>query len=125
MLITATAMGLAGAAAATVPPQPKPSAEVCAARESGDPERYLVGSEKTAKAIFLAVEQDYRPWADKKNFPDVRVRDEGTYWVVFRMRSTQRHRAKEGEIIVYAAGHQLAMHIDKCTAEISHVHLSR
>ena len=99
--------------------------EVCGPRETGDAERFLVGSERTARAIFLAVEQDYHPRADKKNFPDVRVRDEDTYWAVFRMRSAKRDRPKDGEIIVYAAGHQLSIRIDKCTAAISNVYFSR
>lgn len=104
---------------------PLKGAEVCAARETGDTERYLVGSEKTAKAIFLAVERDYAPWADKTNYPDVYVRNEGSYWSVFRMRSAKRDHAKDGEIIVSAGGGQLSIHIDKCNGGISSVYLSR
>jgi hypothetical protein len=97
---------------------------VCSERW-GRPGEPLVATERTAKDIFVAVEREFFPGADKKRYPDVRARDEGTYWAVYRMRAASRDRPKEGEIILHFAGHQLAMQIDKCTAAISKVHYSR
>ena len=88
----------------------------------GDP---LVGTEQTAKAIFAAVEREFFPGADRRHYPDVRVRDGGTYWAVFRMRNASRDRPKDAEIILHSAGHQLSLQVDKCTAAISKVHYSR
>ena len=91
----------------------------------GEPGEPLVASERTARDIFIAIEREFFPGADKKNFPDVKARDEGAYWGVFRHRDSRRDRPKDGEIILHFAGHQLEMQIDKCTAAVSNVHYSR
>lgn len=116
------------ALSAPVASKPKPStpvAEVCPTRESGDRERYLVSSEKTAKAIFLAVEGDYYPRANRRDYPDVLARDMGSYWQLLRWRDPTRDRPEDGEIILQFAGHQLSIQIDKCTAAISKVYFNR
>ena len=83
----------------------------------------LVSRSDTAKAIFSAVEKDFFPQADRTRFPDVEANDDGKWWSVFRWRKAEVQR--NGDAIVTRGGGQLSMRIDKCTATISHVFLSR
>jgi len=85
----------------------------------------LVGSAQTATDIFLAVEREFFPRADKVQYPDVGARDEGKWWSVSRGRNPERDRLPNGDFMIAAGGGQLSMRIDKCTGAISHVFLTR
>lgn len=78
----------------------------------------------TAKSIFLAVEDDFFPDADKTTFPDVAVRDEGEWWSVFRWRAPEGSLA-DGTFRHTIGGGQLSLRIDKCDGSISEVWLTR
>lgn len=91
----------------------------------GVPAKPLVASAQTATDIFLAVEREFFPRADKAQYPDVGARDEGTWWSVSRGRNRERDRLPNGEFIITSGGGQLSMRIDKCTGAISHVLLTR
>jgi hypothetical protein len=94
----------------------------CAARW-GTPGVPLVKKADTAKAIFLAVEQDLNPRANPSSFPDVTVDDEGGAWSVFRGRAP--HISGNGDFDIMNGGGQLAMRIAKCDGHISNVSFSR
>ena len=79
----------------------------------GQPAKPLVASAKTATDIFLAVEREFFPRADKVHYPDVSASDEGSWWSVSRGSPAR------------IGGGQLSMHIDKCTGAISHVFLTK
>ncbi|WP_143093666.1 hypothetical protein [Caulobacter sp. UNC279MFTsu5.1] len=83
----------------------------------------LVTSAETAKAIFLAVEDDLFPAANKTEYPEIVVEDEGGGWSVFRHRPAQR--LPDGSLQITSGGGQLSLSIDKCDAKISKVWLSR
>lgn len=85
----------------------------------------LVASAETAKDLFIAIERDFFPQANKTEYPDVEAIDSGAYWDVFRRRSPDRDPQPEGYITIRAGGGQLSMRIDKCTSAISHMQLSR
>jgi hypothetical protein len=84
----------------------------------------LVTSSETAKAIFLAVEDDFFPEADKTQYPEVVAVDEGEWWSVFRHRPPEGNLA-DGTFTVTRGGGQLSLRIAKCDAKISEVWLSR
>jgi hypothetical protein len=52
----------------------------------GAPGKSLVTNAETARSIFLAVEKDFFPGADRQGFPSVEAEDEGAYWSVSRSR---------------------------------------
>lgn len=78
----------------------------------------------TAKAIFLAVEDDFFPQADKARFPDVAVRDDGEWWAVFRWRAPEGSLA-DRTFRRTRGGGQLSLRIAKCDGSISEVWLTR
>ena len=79
---------------------------------------------RTAKAIFLAVEQGLSHKADVRHFPLVDYDDEGDHWVVFRMAPPQVDRSRN-EVIVTTGGGQLELQIAKCDGAISHAAFSK
>ena len=72
----------------------------------------FVPDTKTAIAIFLAVEAARVPDADKKNFPDVGVLEQGGYWEVFRHGSG-------------LDSSELELEMSKCTGRITRAHVKR
>ena len=84
----------------------------------------LVTSSETAKAIFLAVENDFFPEADKAQYPEVVAVDEGEWWAVFRHRPPEGNLA-DGTFTRTVGGGQLSLRIAKCDAAISQVWLTR
>jgi hypothetical protein len=84
----------------------------------GKPGKPLVNNPETARAIFLAVEQDFAPRADQSGFPDIGVDDDGKRWVVYRWRAPRDGVATFG-------GGQLSLRISKCDGSISGVQFSR
>ena len=80
----------------------------------GSPAKSLVATPDAAKAIFIAVERDFSPLADKVQFPDVEASDEGEWW------SVSRGKQPRGESVTFGGG-QLSMRIDKCDGRIWHV----
>jgi len=124
VLVTTAAIGMMASATSANPEASAPQVQVCPNRDSGDPGQFLVASERAAREIFVAVERDYYPDADKKNFPLVRVRAEGGHWEVYRTR-LKPQSSKDDRVIIYPAGHQLSMEIDKCTGAISGVYFMR
>ena len=89
----------------------------------GEPGRSLVTTPDTAKAIFLAVETDFFPVADREGFPEVIAEDGGDSWTVFRHRPPESR--SDGSITSTRGGGQLSIRIAKCDAKISEVWLSR
>ena len=89
----------------------------------GEAGKSLVSKPETAKAIFLAVEADFKPDADKEGFPAVDVQDGGTFWIVYRWRPPVE--GPDGHITLTEGGGQLSLHIAKCDGAISDVWLSR
>ena len=82
----------------------------------GAPAEPLVTTAEAAKAIFVAVEQDFSPHVDKAEFPLVGASDEGKWWSVFRGKPASEH---------FRGGGQLSMRIDKCDGRIWHVFRTR
>lgn len=83
--------------------------------------RLLVATEETAKAIFLAVEQEIFPEADRAGFPLVEAMEapgEPEYWLVGRARAPEPGYS-------YHGGGQLSLRITKCDGTLSEVALSR
>lgn len=98
------------------PPQSPPCENRFYARD-----RLLVATEETAKAIFLAVEQEIFPGADRAGFPLVEAFEspgDPGFWTVFRTRERE-------PFVAYKGGGQLELRIAKCDGAISHVALSR
>ncbi len=89
----------------------------------GEPGRPLVTTPDTAKAIFLAVETDFFPVADREGFPEVIAEDGRDWWTVFRHRLPEPE--PDGSITSIRGGGQLSLRIAKCDAKISEVWLSR
>lgn len=89
----------------------------------GAPGRPLVTTPETAKAIFLAVEADFFPAADREGFPEVVAEDEGEWWSVFRYRPSERQ--PDGSLGITYGGGQLSFRIAKCDAKIAEVWLTR
>jgi hypothetical protein len=116
---TAVAVAFIGVATSALAP---PDALSCPARwgESGKP---LVTNAETARSIFLVVEKDFFPQADRDSYPAVEAKDEGQRWTVFRWRPPMT--LPGGGIEVTHGGGQLELKIAKCDAAISDVHLSR
>lgn len=85
----------------------------------GEPGRALVTTPETAKAIFLAVEADFFPTADRERFPEIVAEDEGEWWSVFRYRPVELQ--PDGSMIRTFGGGQLSLRIAKCDARISEV----
>lgn len=81
-----------------------------------------VSDERTARAIFKAIEKDLKPDANRSRFPDVEVVDYGDHWAVFRVRSPWRFLFWRGG--VNYGGGQLGLYIDKCDGSLSDVQLS-
>jgi len=84
----------------------------------------LVTSSETAKAIFLAVEDDFFLEADKAQYPEVVAVDEGEWWSVLRHRPPEGNLA-DGTFTRTFGGGQLSLRIAKCDAAISQVWLTR
>lgn len=89
----------------------------------GQPGRPLVSTPETARAVFLAVEADFFPQADREGFPEVVVEDEGEWWAVFRYRPPEPQPGR-GAIITHGGG-QLSLRIAKCDAQITEVWYQR
>ena len=89
----------------------------------GEPGRPLVSTAETAKAVYLAVEADFFPQADRAGFPEVVAEDEGEWWSVFRYRPPERQ--PDGTAIITFGGGQLSLRIAKCDAKITEVWFSR
>jgi hypothetical protein len=85
----------------------------------GKPAAPLVPDERTATAIFLAVEPVISPRADRRNYPRVIAEDDGEAWAVFRTASARHGGGRS------FGGGQLEMRIAKCDAAISEVHFSK
>ena len=103
-------------AAPPSPPQSPPCENRFYARD-----RLLVATEETAKAIFLAVEQEIFPGADRVGFPLVEafeVPGDPGFWHVTRTRE-----AEPGTI--FHGGGQLGLRIAKCDGAISNVAFQR
>lgn len=81
-----------------------------------------VSDERTARAIFKAIEKDLKPDANHWEFPDVEVVDYGDHWAVSRGRWPRRFLFWRGSV-TYGGG-QLGLYIDKCDGSLSDVHLS-
>jgi hypothetical protein len=81
----------------------------------GKPVAPLVTKAETAKAIFLAVERDFFPQANKTRFPDLFARENGSTWRVYRGRA-------DGWLM---GGGQLAVQIAKCDGRVSDVYFSK
>ncbi|GLV21628.1 hypothetical protein TomMM35A_14850 [Sphingobium sp. TomMM35A] len=90
---------------------------------AGQPTKPLVTKSETATAIFLAVEEDFFPTADRTAFPDIDVDDDGAHWSVSRGKSPEV--TVEGDIMVTQGGGQLSLRIAKCDGHISDVWLNR
>jgi hypothetical protein len=91
----------------------------------GEPGARLVGSAQTAKDVFVAIEREFYPKADRVQYPDAEAIDSGAYWDVYRTRNPDRDLRSKGTMLIRAGGGQLSMRIDKCTSAISHVFLTR
>jgi hypothetical protein len=89
----------------------------------GKPGRPLVSTPETAKAVFLAVEADFFPAADPKQYPQVEAEDEGEWWSVYRYRPPEAQ--PDGSVGVTRGGGQLSLKIAKCDARITEVWLAR
>jgi hypothetical protein len=85
----------------------------------GKPGEPLVSREETAKTIFLAVETEFNPEADKARFAVVKASDEGDHWAVWR--GSEPRQLTDGSWSVIMGGGQLSMNIAKCDAAISRV----
>ena len=83
----------------------------------------IVTSPQTAKAIFLAVEDDLFPAANKTEYPEIVAEDDGAGWSVFRHRPAER--VPDGGLQIARGGGQLSLKIAKCDARVSAVWLSR
>lgn len=90
---------------------------------SGKPGAPLVSRPETARAIFLAVEADVFPQADRAGFPAVDVNDDGRRWTVFRWRPPQP--LPNGEMRLTAGGGQLSLTVDKGTGEVADLRWQR
>ncbi|MFC4595128.1 hypothetical protein [Sphingobium tyrosinilyticum] len=86
---------------------------------AGEPTKPLVNKAETAAAIFLAVEGDFFPTADRIFYPDIDVEDDGARWSVSRGKSPEVNA--EGDVAVTHGGGQLALSIAKCDGRISDV----
>ena len=84
----------------------------------------MVTSPETAKAIFLAVEDDFFPEADKARYPEVVAVDDGEWWSVFRHRPIEGNLA-DGTLTRTVGGGQLSLRIAKCDGRNSEVWLTR
>ena len=85
----------------------------------GVPGRPLVTTPETAKAIFLAVEADFFPTANRERFLELIAEDEGEWWLVFRSRPIEIN--PDGSMRRTFGGGQLSLRIAKCDAKISEV----
>jgi hypothetical protein len=83
----------------------------------------LVATKTTAKTIFLAVEKDFFPQADRVKFPDVDVTDDGNYWSVSR--GAHVRIRQDGTMVSSVGGGQLSFRIDKCDGKIWYVFLTK
>ncbi len=115
LVVVASALGVASA-------QADSKVLACPIRW-GEPGRPLVANAETARTIFLAVEKDFFPQADREAYPAVDVRDEGERWSVFRWRPPVS--LPNGQLEVTHGGGQLTLAIAKCDATISDVYLSK
>jgi hypothetical protein len=101
---------------------PTPSAPALSCENTGYArDRLLVATEETAKAIFLAVEREIFPGADRTGFPLVEAMEapgEPGFWLVMRVRTPEPG-------LSYRGGGQLGLRIAKCDGAISDVALSR
>lgn len=113
--LTIAFAALAGSALAAEPPACPP--------RSGKPGAPLVSRPETARAIFLAVEADVFPQADRAGFPAVDVNDDGKHWTVYRWRPPQP--LPNGEMRLTAGGGQLSLTVDKCTGEVADLRWQR
>lgn len=94
---------------------------ICVVR--GAPQgRPLVTRPETARAIFLAVEADFFPDANKTEFPVVEVERDGEGWIAFRTRDRSVNAG--GPIVVQKGGSQLEIRIDGCSGAVSDAHYS-
>ena len=89
----------------------------------GEPGRPLVSTAETAKVVFLAVEADFFPAADREQYPEVVADDEGEWWAVFRYRPPEPQ--PDGSVRVTFGGGQLSLKIAKCDARITEVWFTR
>ena len=119
---TALAFVVVTSALGATPARADPGAPNCPTRW-GKPGKPLVANAETARAIFLAVEKDFFPQADRETYPAVDARDEGERWSVFRWRPPVT--PPNGQVGVTRGGGQLQLEIAKCDATISDVYLSR
>lgn len=102
----------------------EPKQEAVCSRPGFHPEDGVVARSETAERIFLAVETEIFPGADKETYPEVVVRDEGDYWSVFRHRPPEPPQP-DGSQRIWIGGGQLSMRIAKCDGTISDVILQR
>jgi hypothetical protein len=114
-------LGFILAVSASTTPTQAAEAPPCPPRW-GQPGKPLVPDARTARNIFLAVEDSFHPTADRKNFPAVEATDEGDHWGVFRWKPPVR--TSRG-LAVTEGGGQLEMQIAKCDAAISEVYFSK
>lgn len=77
---------------------------------------------ETARAIFLAVEADFFPDANKTEFPVVEVERDGDFWIAFRTRDQSVNSGLP--IVVRKGGGQLEIRIDGCSGAVSEAHYS-
>ena len=94
------------------------------ARPGFHPEAGVVARPETAERIFLAIEAEIFPGADKETFPEVVVTDHGDHWSVFRHRPPEPPRP-DGSRRIWIGGGQLGLRIAKCDGAISSVFLQR
>ena len=83
----------------------------------------LVPDAGTAKAIFLAIERAIFPVQTPAGDSPVVATNDGDHWSVFRY--AEPAALPDGSIVVTAGGGHLEMDIDKCSAAVSRVALSR
>ena len=114
---------LAGALLLPALPASADASELTCSRPGLYGRQPIVARPETAKRIFLLIEADIFPQADRDAFPEVVVEDEGDRWAVFRHRP---HTANaDGSVSITVGGGQLSLTIAKCDATISEIHLSR
>ena len=89
----------------------------------GEPAKPLVSKSDTAKSIFLAVEADFFPMADRTGFPNIAIEDDGKFWSVGRSKAPGE--TANGDIEITYGGGQLTLRIAKCDGRISDVAFSR
>ena len=102
----------------------EPKQEAVCSRPGFHPEEGVVARSETAERIFLAVETEIFPGADKETYTEVVVTDEGDHWSVFRRRPPEPAQP-DGSRRIWIGGGQLGMQIAKCDGAISEVFLQR